>query len=81
MASETGRRFMEKGRANPLQSIQAMRQLLGPVAMQMAEDLLEICRDTDTLISLAVFAPLVKTVSEVRNLPLVLVEPTPTLSA
>ena len=79
MASETGRRFMEKGSANPLQSIHAMRQLLGPVAMQMAEDLLETCRDTDALISLAVFAPLAKTVAEVRHLPLVLVEPTPML--
>jgi len=47
--------------------------------MQMAEDLLEICCDTDTLISLAVFAPLAKTVAEVRRLPLILVEPTPML--
>jgi sterol 3beta-glucosyltransferase len=79
MASETGHRFMEKGSANPLQSIQTMRQLLGPIAMQMAEDLLEICDDADALISLAVFAPLAKTVAEVRRLPLVLVEPTPML--
>ena len=79
MASEAGRRFMEKGSANPLQSIQAMRQLLGPIAMLMAEDLLEVCRDTDALISLAVFAPLAKTIAEVRHLPLVLVEPTPML--
>jgi UDP:flavonoid glycosyltransferase YjiC (YdhE family) len=79
MASETGRKFMESGSSNPLQSIRAMRRLLGPVAMKMADDLFEACRDTDALISLAVFAPFAKTVADVRRIPLILVEPTPML--
>jgi UDP:flavonoid glycosyltransferase YjiC (YdhE family) len=79
MASETGREFMEKGGANPLQSIRAMRKMLGPVALKMADDLLKACLDADALISLAVFAPFAKTVAEVRRIPLVLVEPTPLL--
>ena len=79
MASETGRKFMETGGANPLQSIRAMRTLFGPVAIKMASDLLEACRDADALISLAVFAPLAKTVAELRHIPLILVEPTPLL--
>jgi sterol 3beta-glucosyltransferase len=77
MASETGRSFMEKGSANPLQSIRAMRTMLGPVAMKMAEDVFEACRETDALISLAVFAPFAKTIAEVRQIPLILIEPTP----
>ncbi len=79
MAGETGRKFMEKGSANPLQSIRAMQKMIGMVAMEMAEDLLEACRDTDALISLAVFAPLARTVAEVCCIPLIHVEPTPML--
>jgi UDP:flavonoid glycosyltransferase YjiC (YdhE family) len=79
MASEAGQRFLERGSANPLQTIRAMRTLVGPVAVQMAEDLLAACRDTDALIALAVFAPLAKTVAEVCHLPLILFEPTPLL--
>jgi sterol 3beta-glucosyltransferase len=79
MASETGRRFMETGGANPIQSIRVMRNLLDPVAMQMAEDLFESCRDSDALISIAVFAPLAKTVADARGIPLIHVEPTPLL--
>jgi sterol 3beta-glucosyltransferase len=77
MASETGRGFMEKGSANPLQSIRAMRTMLGPVATQMAEDALEACQGAGALISLAVFATLAKTIAEVRQIPLIHVEPTP----
>lgn len=79
MASETGRKFMEKGSANPLRTLRAMRTMLAPVAFQMAEDLFEACRDADALISLAVFAPLAKTIAEIRRIPLILVEPTPLL--
>ncbi|MBE0699419.1 MAG: glycosyltransferase family 1 protein [Anaerolineaceae bacterium] len=79
MASETGRKFMESGSANPIQTIRAMRRLLEPVAMEMAQDVFEACRDADALISLAVFAPFAKTVAEVRRIPLILVEPTPML--
>lgn len=79
MASETGRGFMEKGSANPLQSIRAMRTMLGPVAVQMAEDALEACQDAEALISLAVFATFAKTIAEVKQIPLIHVEPTPVL--
>jgi sterol 3beta-glucosyltransferase len=79
MASETGRAFMEKGSANFIQSIRAMRAMLGPVALQMAADALEACQGADALISLAVFATFAKTIAEVRRIPLIHVEPTPVL--
>jgi len=79
MASETGRRFMEAGSANPFASIPAVRRMLGPVAMEMAEDALEACREADLLISLAVFATFSKTIAEVRQIRLIHVEPTPML--
>jgi sterol 3beta-glucosyltransferase len=79
MASETGRGFMEQGSANPLQSIRLMRTMLGPVAMQMAEDAFEACQGAEALISLAVIATFAKTIAEVRRIPLILVEPTPVL--
>lgn len=79
MASETGRRFMERGSANLLQSIRAMRTMLGPVAIQMAEDAYEACRDADALVSLAIFTALTKSIAELRGIPLINVEPTPLL--
>jgi sterol 3beta-glucosyltransferase len=79
MGSETGRRFMENGSANPISQIRAMRTMLGPVALNMAEGVLEACRDSDALISLAVFAPFAKSVAELRGIPLIHVEPTPLL--
>jgi sterol 3beta-glucosyltransferase len=79
MASETGLEFMERGSANLLQSIRAMRTMIGPVAKQMAEDALEACQGADALISLAIFATFAKTIAEVRQIPLIHVEPTPVL--
>jgi len=79
MESETGRGFIEKGSANLLQSIRAMRALLGPVALQMAEDALEASQGAEVLISLAVFATFGKSIAEIRHIPLLLVEPTPVL--
>lgn len=79
MAGETGRKFMEKSGANPIQSILAMRKMLGPIAVQMAEDALEASREADAFITLAVFAPFGKTIAEIRGIPLILVEPTPVL--
>ena len=79
MASDTGREFMEQGSGNPLQSIRAMRAMLGPVATQMAEDAFEACQGADALISLAVFATFAKSIAEVKGIPLVHVEPTPVL--
>jgi sterol 3beta-glucosyltransferase len=79
MAGETGQQYMESGGANPIQSILAMRRMLGPVALHMAEDLLAACHQTDALITLAVFAPFGATVAEISGIPLVLAEPTPML--
>lgn len=79
MAGETGRKFMERSGANPIQSILAMRKMLGPIAIQMAEDALEASREADAFITLAVFAPFGKTIAEIRGIPLILVEPTPML--
>lgn len=79
MAGETGRKFMEKGGANPIHSILAMRKMIGPIATQMLEDALDACRDADALITLAVFALIGKTVAEIHGIPLILVEPTPVL--
>lgn len=79
MAGETGQKYMQSGGGNPIQSILAMRKMLGPVALQMAEDALEACRQADMLVTLAVFAPLGKTIAEICGIPLILVEPTPVL--
>jgi UDP:flavonoid glycosyltransferase YjiC (YdhE family) len=79
MASETGREFMEKGGTNPIQSILAMRKMIGPVAAMMAEDALAACREAEALISLAVFAPIGKSIAEIRGIPLIHIEPTPLL--
>ena len=79
MAGETGQQYMETGGANPIRSILAMRKMLGPVALQMAEDTLHACRRTDALITPAVFAPLGATIAEICDLPLILIEPTPVL--
>src|SRR5690606_18565562 len=41
MSSETGRKFMASAGSNPIRSMLAMRKMIGPVAIQMAEDALE----------------------------------------
>jgi UDP:flavonoid glycosyltransferase YjiC (YdhE family) len=79
MGSETGRKFMQNGSTNLIAQIRAMRTMLGPVAMKMAEDALEACRGADALISLAVFAPFMKSIAEIRGIPLINAEPTPLL--
>jgi sterol 3beta-glucosyltransferase len=79
MASDAGRQFMEKGSSNPIQAMLAMRKLLGPVAIQMAEDALEACRQAEALISLGVFAPFGASIAEVKSIPLINLEPTPLL--
>jgi sterol 3beta-glucosyltransferase len=79
MASEAGQSFMGEGGANPLKQIVAMRKMLGPVAVQMAQDALEACREAEALISLGVFATFAQTIAEARRIPLILVEPTPLL--
>lgn len=79
MASETGQDFMEKSSGNLIKSIRSMRAMLEPVALQMAADAFEACRGAEALISLAVFATLAQSIAEVREIPLILVEPTPVL--
>ena len=75
MAGETGQKYIESGVRNPIQSILAMRKMLGPVALQMAEDTLQACRQADALITPAVFAPLGATIAEKCGIPLMLIEP------
>jgi UDP:flavonoid glycosyltransferase YjiC (YdhE family) len=79
MASDTGRRFMETGGANPLQSIRAMRTLLAPVVQQMAEDAFAACRDADALICLGVLAAFGRAIADALRLPVIHIEPTPLL--
>ncbi len=79
MAGETGQKYMTSGGNNPIQSILAMRKMLKPVALDMAEDVLSACRQADALITLAVFAPFGKTIAEICGIPLILIEPTPVL--
>lgn len=79
MASDRGRSFMETGSTNPIRAMLAMRRMLGPVALNMAEDVLEACRGADALISLAVFAPFGSSMAEILGIPLINVEPTPLL--
>lgn len=81
MAGETGQKYMEQGGGNLIQSIMSMRKMIGPIAIGMAEDALEACREAEALISLAVFAPLAKTIARIRGIPLINVEPTPVLPA
>lgn len=79
MSGETGQKYMESGGANPIQSILSMRKMLKPIALQMAEDTLEACRQVEALITPAVFAPLGATLAEICGLQLLLLEPTPVL--
>ena len=79
MAGETGRQFMETGRANPLHSIRVMRTLLAPVIGQMTDDLFQACQGTNALICLGVFGAFGRSIAESLHIPLLLVEPTPLL--
>ena len=45
MASDTGQKFMEKGGANPIKSIRAVRSMIAPVVLEMAEDAFAACQD------------------------------------
>jgi sterol 3beta-glucosyltransferase len=79
MASETGRKFMETGGANPLKSIRAIRTMIAPVVMSMVEDAYAASRDADALICLGVFSSFGHSIAEVLQIPLIHVEPTPLL--
>lgn len=79
MASDTGKRFMERGGANPLVSIHAVRKMIAPVILQMAEDAYAACLDADALICLGVFSAFGQSIAEALDIPLLHVEPTPLL--
>lgn len=79
MASETGRKFMQSGGANPLKSIRAIRTLVAPVIAQMTDDAYAACRDTNALICLGVQSAFGQTIAEALQLPVVNLEPTPLL--
>lgn len=79
MEGETGRKYMETGGTNPIKSIISMRKMIGPIAIQMTEDVLDACRDADALITLAVFATFGKTIAEIKGIPHINIEPTPVL--
>jgi len=79
MASDTGQNFMETGGNNPMKSIRAIRELIAPVVMSMAEDAYAACRDADALICLGVFSPFGRSISESLQIPIINLEPTPLL--
>lgn len=79
MASDTGRKFMETGGANPIKSIRAMRTMIAPVMMRMIEDAYAACRGADALICLGVFSPFGQSIAEAVKIPLINLEPTPLL--
>lgn len=79
MASDTGRRLMEHGGANPITTIRAMRTLIGPVVKTMAEDAYSACRHVDALICLGVFSPFGQAIAEALRIPMMMIEPTPLL--
>ncbi len=80
MAGDTGREFMETGGANPLKSVRAMRAMLGPIALQMAEDAHAACRDADAIICLGVLGAFGRAIAQALGRPLLNVEPTPLLA-
>ena len=79
MAGDTGRAFMERGGANPLTSIRTMRRLIGPIVMEMADDLHAACEDADAVLCLGVFSAFGAAVAQARGIPQINVEPTPLL--
>jgi sterol 3beta-glucosyltransferase len=79
MAGDTGREFMETGGANPIKSIRAIRKMIGPVVMGMAEDAYAACRDADAIICLGVFSAFGRAFAEALNKPIINLEPTPLL--
>jgi sterol 3beta-glucosyltransferase len=80
MASDTGRKFMETGGANPLKSIGAIRKMIAPVVLRMVQDAYEACRDADALICLGVFSAFGQSIAEVLDIPMINIEPTPLLT-
>lgn len=79
MASDTGKKLMGSGGANPLKSIRAMRTMIGSVVGPMVKDAYDACRQADAIICLGVFNAIGKSVADSLNIPIVDIEPTPLL--
>jgi sterol 3beta-glucosyltransferase len=79
MAGDTGREFMETGGANPLKSIQAMREMIAPIVTQMTEDAYAVCHDAEALICLGVLSAFGQSIAEALRIPIINMEPTPLL--
>ena len=79
MASDTGRKFMGTGGANPIKSIRAIRTMLGPVVTQMTEDAYAACCDADAIVCLGVLSTFGQSIAEALSIPMINVEPTPLL--
>jgi UDP:flavonoid glycosyltransferase YjiC (YdhE family) len=79
MAGDTGQRFMERGGANPIRSIYAIRRMIAPVVTQMTQDAYDACRDAEALICLGVFSAFGQSIAEALHIPILHVEPTPLL--
>jgi UDP:flavonoid glycosyltransferase YjiC (YdhE family) len=79
MASDTGRKFMETGGANPIKSIRAMRTMIAPIITEMVEDAYAACRDTEAIVCLGVLSAFGQSIAEALSIPIVNVEPTPLL--
>ena len=79
MASDTGRSFMETGGANPIKSIRAVRTMIAPVIMKMAQDAYAACQQADAIICLGVFSAFGHSIAEALHIPIINIEPTPLL--
>ena len=79
MASETGRRFMETGGANPLRSIRAVKEMIAPVVHRMVDDAYTACRSANAMICLGVFGAFGKSIAQALGIPIINIEPTPLL--
>jgi len=79
MAGDVGREFMDTGGANPIRSIRAMRAMIGPIAMEMAEDAYLACRDAKGIVCLGVLSAFGASIAEELSVPIINTEPTPLL--
>ena len=74
MESDTGRRFMQTGGANPMKSITAIRKMLAPVVKVMIEDAYNACLDTEALVCLGVFGAFGHSIAESLQIPIINIE-------
>lgn len=79
MASETGKNFMERDGTNPIRSIRAMKAMLSPVVMNMAEDALNASRGSQGLVCLGVLGAFGFSIAQSLGIPMITIEPTPLL--